>query len=225
VIPVFLPSVPLAENRSGTAAKNVIRSELAQEREAMSTRRSKMHKGQRAGGTPTVGGAGVTHFRQAAAIAMAVGTIGGLSLTSVAAGAGTVRTSKSVVVSTEKNAKLGTILVSGNALYTLKASKAGCTGSCAQAWPELVLPKGVKSATAGKGVTASKLGAVSRAGGVHQVTYNGQPLYHFVGDKSAVQVNGNGVKDSGGTWSAVVTAKLASSTPTTSTATAGGYGY
>ena len=61
-----------------------------------------------------------------------------------------------VVVSTTKNAKFGTILVSGKTLYTLKASKTPCTATCLKIWPALVLPKGVTKATAGSGVSAGE---------------------------------------------------------------------
>ncbi len=53
-------------------------------------------------------------------------------------------------------------------------------------------------------MNAAKLGTVTRSGGVLQVTYGGKPLYWFVGDTSAGQVNGN-VTDKWGKWSAVVT--------------------
>jgi hypothetical protein len=48
----------------------------------------------------------------------------------IAAGVASAASSrqKSVVISTTKNAGLGTILVSGKTLYTLKASKMACTG-------------------------------------------------------------------------------------------------
>jgi predicted lipoprotein with Yx(FWY)xxD motif len=149
-----------------------------------------------------------THKLPLGRIASAVVALGGLSglvLAESAAGAAT-----GVTVSTMKNAKLGTILVSGKTVYTLKASKTPCTAQCMQVWPALTLPQGVTAATAGKGVTASKLGTAMGSGGVLQVTYAGKPLYLFVGDKSAGQVHGN-VTDMWGKWSAIVTAKSAKS--------------
>ena len=141
-----------------------------------------------------------------AALARWVGAlvaVGGISLSVVAsdeAGA-----ASGVTVSTTKNAKVGTILVSGKTLYTLKPSSTACTAACLKVWPALVLPGGVAKAKAGSGVSASKLGTVKR-NGVVQVTYGGKPLYYFVGDTAAGQVNGV-VTDTWGKWTAIVTKK------------------
>jgi predicted lipoprotein with Yx(FWY)xxD motif len=142
----------------------------------------------------------------------AVVAVGGISLSVVAsseAGAATA-----VTVGTTKNAKMGTILVSGKTLYTLKPSTTACTAACLKVWPALVLPSGVTKAKAGSGVTASKLGTVKR-NGVVQVTYGGKPLYFFVGDTKTGQVNGN-VTDTWGKWTAVVTKKSANSSSSSS---------
>ena len=151
-----------------------------------------------------------------AALARWVGAIvavGGISLSALAStGAGAA---SAVTVSSTENAKLGTILVSGKTLYTLKPGSTACTSACLKIWPALALPAGVTKAKAGSGVSASKLGTVKR-NGVVQVTYGGKPLYHFVGDTATGQVNGD-VTDTWGTWTAVVTKKAASSgTSTTS---------
>ena len=137
--------------------------------------------------------------------AVALGGLSGLVLAEGAASAAT-----NVVVSTTKNAKLGTILVSGKTVYTLKPSKTACSTACLKIWPALTLPPGVKKATAGKGVSASKLGTKKRSNGSVQVTYAGKPLYWFAGDSAAGQVHGN-VTDMWGKWTAFVTAKPASS--------------
>ena len=137
----------------------------------------------------------------------AIVAVGGISLSVVAsdeAGA-----ASGVTVSTTKNAKIGTILVSGKTLYTLKPSSTACTAACLKVWPALVLPTGLTKAKAGSGVSASKLGTVKR-NGVVQVTYGGKPLYYFVGDTAAGQVKGV-VTDTWGKWSAVVTKKKAGS--------------
>jgi uncharacterized membrane protein YgcG len=82
-----------------------------------------------------------------------------------------------------------------------------------------VLPAGVTKAKAGSGVTASKLGTVKR-NGVVQVTYGGKPLYFFIGDSAAGQVNGV-VTDTWGKWSAVVTKKKAGSSSSSSGSSSG----
>jgi predicted lipoprotein with Yx(FWY)xxD motif len=104
----------------------------------------------------------------------------------------------SVTIGTSSAPGVGTVLVDakGFTLYDL-ASEAGgtimCTGACASNWPPLLLPAGVMSATAGSGVSASKLGTITRPDGGTQVTYSGMPLYLFVGDQSPGQANGQGV--------------------------------
>jgi predicted lipoprotein with Yx(FWY)xxD motif len=125
------------------------------------------------------------------------------------------------LVSTTNNAKLGTILVNnkGFTLYTLSGN-APCDAACSAVWPPLLV---AGSATPNLG-GVSGLGTVAVSGG-KQVTYNGMALYTFVQDKSAGQANGQGLKDTWGTWSAVIT--QASTTPTTAattTTTAGGGG-
>ena len=66
---------------------------------------------------------------------------GGLSASFLTAGIAGASTGASIVISTAKNAKLGTILVSGNTLYTLKASKTPCTAQCLTVWPECCCPR------------------------------------------------------------------------------------
>jgi len=156
---------------------------------------------------------------------LAIGALalGGLSaglFGATAAGATTKAAAKTVIVSTSKSAKFGTVLVSGKTLYTLKPSKTACTATCLKVWPALVLPKGATKASAGTGVSASKLGTVTLSSGVRQVTYQGKALYWFSGDTGAGQVNGN-VTDEWGKWSAVVTVKPAKSS-SSSTSGSGG---
>ncbi len=168
---------------------------------------------------------------RAATVATTALLLGGLSLSAMAtapAGATTGRIAKTVVVKTVTVAKFGKVLASGKTLYTVKPSSTACTAACLQVWPALVLPKGVTKVTAGSGVNKAKLGTVTRAGGVRQVTYGGKPLYFFVGDTGPGQVHGN-VSDTWGTWTAVATAKAASSSSgsssTSSTAGSGGTAF
>jgi predicted lipoprotein with Yx(FWY)xxD motif len=148
-------------------------------------------------------------------------TLALLVLSVSAEAATTSRSSARVVISTVKNARFGTILVSGHTVYTLKPSAVKCTATCLRYWPAVLLPKGVAKATAGRGVNPAKLGSVRRAGGVRQVTYGGRALYWFARDTAPGQVKGN-VTDTWGKWSVVVTKRL--STPVTTTTAAGGGG-
>jgi predicted lipoprotein with Yx(FWY)xxD motif len=155
-----------------------------------------------------------------AAVALAVGGFSSSILFVNAASAASSHKAKTIVVSTSQNAQLGTILVSGKTLYTLKAGKTSCGTNCVKIWPELLLPKGATKAKAGAGVNAAKLGTVKRSNGALQVTYAGKPLYWFVGDKAAGQAHGN-LTDTWGKWSVFVTAKPTMSTSTSSTGSGG----
>ena len=53
--------------------------------------------------------------------------------------------------------------------------------------------------TAGPGITG-KLGTIKRSDGTTQVTYDGHPLYTYVGDTAPGQAFGNGIDLNGGLW-------------------------
>ncbi len=157
-------------------------------------------------GTPRASTWGTPIGRIAAAV-LAIGALSAMVMAPTAAGAATNATA--TTVSTAKDTKLGTILVSGTTVYTLKPSKTKCTGKCLKVWPPVLLPAGTMAPTAGTGVDGSKLGTVAAANGALQITYGGKPLYWFAKDKTAGQVHGN-VKDEWGKWSSVTTAKASS---------------
>jgi predicted lipoprotein with Yx(FWY)xxD motif len=118
--------------------------------------------------------------------------------TSVAAPKVSTASGAAVVVSAASVSGVGSVLVDSNGftLYYLKRDAGGkttCIGTCAAAWPPLLLPAGASSATAGAGVTG-QLGTIQRPDGTTQVTYNGWPLYGFVKDKPG-QATGQGVSD------------------------------
>ena len=103
---------------------------------------------------------------------------------------------------------------------TSTASK--CTGSCATYWPPVTGP-----VTAGSGVTGT-LGTITRSDGTTQATYDGHPLYTYVGDTAPGQAKGNGKNLSGGLWyeMTVSGAKPATGTSgSTSSSSGGGYVY
>jgi len=127
-------------------------------------------------------------------LALAAGAVGLAPSASAAPSATTASQ-----ISTAKIAKLGTILVAADsAVYTLKASKTTCNADCLKAYPPVVLPSGVTSATAGSGVDASKLGTTMTASGDLQVTYNGKALYWHAKDKKVAQAHD--LSDKWGKW-------------------------
>ncbi len=69
-----------------------------------------------------------------------------------------------------------------------------CTGSCAAYWPPVA-----GHAKAGPGVTG-KLGTIKRPGGGLQATYDGHPLYTYIGDGGPGQAGGNNLNLNGGLW-------------------------
>jgi predicted lipoprotein with Yx(FWY)xxD motif len=107
----------------------------------------------------------------------------------------------SVVLTTKKHGKLGTILAAGSknlTVYLFEADKSGmsaCSGECAHAWPP-VLGTGKASG----GAVSSDLGTIKRSDGKTQVTYKGHPLYYFIKDKDDGDAYGEGSKAFGAGW-------------------------
>jgi predicted lipoprotein with Yx(FWY)xxD motif len=73
-------------------------------------------------------------------------------------------------------------------------TKSACYGSCAAYWPPVT-----GAPSAGPGVTGT-LGTITRTDGTTQATYDGHPLYTYVGDSSPGQANGNNLNLNGGLW-------------------------
>src|SRR3954451_24914980 len=104
-----------------------------------------------------------------------------------------------------RQAKLGTFLVDGQGrtLYLFQkdtSTKSNCASDCASNWPPL-LTSG--KPTSGGSARKSLLGTTKRSHGKTQVTYNGHPLYRFVGDNAPGDPNGQGRKAFGARWYAV----------------------
>src|SRR5215472_8879907 len=74
------------------------------------------------------------------------------------------------------------------------STTSNCNNSCATYWPPV---KG--SVTLASGVTGT-LGSITRSDGSVQATFDGHPLYTYVGDKAPGQNTGNGLNLSGGVW-------------------------
>jgi predicted lipoprotein with Yx(FWY)xxD motif len=145
--------------------------------------------------------------RAQSAVSLVVGAVSAVSVAALAllgvavVSAGGSPVAAADVGATLKTAKIGGINVLTNAdgltLYwfapdTSTSSK--CFGSCAVYWPPVS-----GSPAAGSGVTG-KLGTVKRPGGGLQATYDGHPLYTYIGDSAPGQANGNKLDLNGGFW-------------------------
>jgi predicted lipoprotein with Yx(FWY)xxD motif len=98
------------------------------------------------------------------------------------------------------------------------STTSNCTGTCATVWPPVHGP-----VTLGSGV-AGTLGTITRPDGTVQATFDGHPLYTYVGDSASGQANGNGLNVNGGVWHEVTLS--GSVAPASSpSATSHGYGY
>jgi len=73
-------------------------------------------------------------------------------------------------------------------------TKSACYGSCAAYWPPVY-----GAQKAGPGVTG-KLGTIKRTDGTIQATYDGHPLYTYIGDSHPGQATGNNINLNGGYW-------------------------
>jgi predicted lipoprotein with Yx(FWY)xxD motif len=124
--------------------------------------------------------------------------IASIVLTLVAAGAAFAAARSGTKVTLHAT-PLGKVLAAstGRTLYLYTPDSKNhsvCYGSCAQLWPPLLT---TAKPIAGLGVRRLLLGTTRRNNGKLQVTYNGHPLYRYVGDSAAGQANG---ENYGGIW-------------------------
>ena len=77
-------------------------------------------------------------------------------------------------------------------------TKSACYGTCAAYWPPVL-----GSPKAGPGVTGT-LGTIKRSDGTIQATYDGHPLYTYIGDSGPGQASGNNINLNGGLWHEVL---------------------
>ena len=118
-----------------------------------------------------------------------------------AAGSPASASTTGTVISTQAGSA-GAFLTAGSGRAVYLWAKDGmnmsaCTGACAAAWPP-VPATGTLTATGG--AKASDLSTITRSDGTKQVTYDGHPLYYFVGDSAAGQANGQGSDNFGAKW-------------------------
>jgi predicted lipoprotein with Yx(FWY)xxD motif len=122
--------------------------------------------------------------------------------TGTPAAASSATSSATAAVISTKSSSGGAFLTNGSGRAVYMWVKDGkdqsmCTGSCASTWPPVTT---VGPATASGGAVSADLGTITRSGGVKQVTYDGHPLYYYVGDTGAGTVNGQGSTGYGAYW-------------------------
>ena len=122
-----------------------------------------------------------------------------------------------------KTAKIGSAMVltsaNGFTLYSFSpdtSTTSKCNGKCATVWPPV---KGPVTAT---GITGT-FGTITRADGSIQATFEGHPLYAYVGDTSPGQAKGNGLNAAGGLWTEITPSVSTAATAGPSTGSGGGY--
>ncbi|MCH6265031.1 hypothetical protein [Neobacillus citreus] len=97
----------------------------------------------------------------------------------------------------KENEKVGNYLADakGMTLYYFakdQPNTSNCSGECLQNWPAFYS----ENLEAPEGLNKEDFSTITRADtGEKQTTYKGFPLYYFVNDKAAGDVNGQGVKD------------------------------
>jgi len=101
-----------------------------------------------------------------------------------------------------KNGPMGAYLTDsqGRSLYLFEADQHGtptCTGQCLTFWPPALV---TGNPQAGPGVNSGMLGTTNSPNGGKMLTYNGHPLYYFVGDKTPGQTTGQGLNNFGALW-------------------------
>jgi len=164
------------------------------------------------------------------AIAAAVAVLAACSSsgTSSTRGGGGGSSSSSPIAATAdslKTADIGGVRVltdaKGFTLYSFAPdtpTTSRCNGTCVQNWPPVQGP-----ATA-PGVTGT-FGTIKRSDGSTQATFDGHPLYTFVGDTAPGQAKGNGLNAFGGLWHEVTTSGSTPAGSSSSGSGGGGYGY
>src|SRR5690606_17088806 len=108
--------------------------------------------------------------------------------------------SESVIINLAESSEIGAYLVdqNGMALYLVVPAAQGpstCYDDCATNWPPVTVESADALPTLGEGLDSSLVGTVERDDGTLQVTYNGWPLYYYLGDMEAGVATGQGLGD------------------------------
>jgi predicted lipoprotein with Yx(FWY)xxD motif len=161
-----------------------------------------------------------------AAVAVAIFSVGGGN-----AKASQSQTAAGSAISI-RSTSLGKTLVdaNGRTLYLFQGDRAGVSTlstAGAAVWPRVVSAGTLK---AENGAQAALIGTTTSSSGVKQVTYQGHPLYYYVGDSSPGSTRGQALNQFGALWyvlgpSGNAITRAPSSSTAAPAAAAPGYGY
>jgi predicted lipoprotein with Yx(FWY)xxD motif len=137
-------------------------------------------------------------------VVQAIGAASVVALALLVAAVATPRTQPAVATSRGQMLQarqIGGVALLTNAngltLYSFapdKPDKSVCYGDCAAYWPPVA-----GNVSAGPGVTGT-IGTIKRTDGTTQATYDGHPLYTYIGDHAPGQDGGNDINLNGGLW-------------------------
>jgi predicted lipoprotein with Yx(FWY)xxD motif len=153
----------------------------------------------------------------------------------VATSGGAAKTGRPAVASTSaisvRQTSLGKIIVdaNGRTLYLFAGDKRNLStlSAAGQAvWP---LYSSTATPASSGGAVASRIATTTGTGGMSQITYNGHPLYYYVGDHKPGDTNGQGLNQFGARWYVLgpggTAITSASTAPAPAAPSSGGYGY
>jgi predicted lipoprotein with Yx(FWY)xxD motif len=101
-----------------------------------------------------------------------------------------------------RTTSLGKTLVDakGRTLYLFEGDRANVSTlsrAGLAVWPRFIATGTVKGL---RGAPGAKIGTVTSPRGIRQVTYNGHPLYYYVGDSKPGSTRGEGLNEFGALW-------------------------
>jgi predicted lipoprotein with Yx(FWY)xxD motif len=101
-----------------------------------------------------------------------------------------------------RSTSLGKTLVDaqGRTLYLFEGDKTNVStlsSAGLSVWPRFVATGAVKAVGGAQG---AKIGTITSPSGVRQVTYNGHPLYYYVGDSKPGSTRGQNLNEFGALW-------------------------
>ena len=143
------------------------------------------------------------HSRPATRLLLAIAAFSILVMSGCATAADAHNTS--VAVTSTRIAGLGDVVTDadGKTVYMFVPDhrhRVTCSALCQGTWPPLTAPAGDKP-LAGSGARSGLLGTDPNPfGGPPVVTYNGWPLYTYVGDVRPATAAGQGIDLNGGLW-------------------------